>query len=39
VNAQLVAEGLASMQATGEDEEIPEEVNGWFDLEEEARES
>ena len=39
VNAILVAEGLASMQHLDEDDpNIPEEINDWYDYEEEARE-
>ena len=37
VNCQLIKKGLAAL-TIGEDEEYPEEVNGWFKFEEEARE-
>jgi endonuclease YncB( thermonuclease family) len=41
VNAVLVAEGLARMQPylEEEEEELPEEINEWYNYEEEAREN
>ena len=38
VNARLLESGLAAIR-TSEDEEVPEEVNKWFTIEEEAREN
>jgi hypothetical protein len=38
VNAILVAEGLASMQANQNESDLPEEINEWYNYEEEAKE-
>jgi len=38
VNARLIESGLAATR-TSEEEEVPEEVNKWFEIEEEAREA
>ncbi len=38
INARLLESGLAAVRPT-EDEEVPEEVNKWFDIAEEAREN
>ena len=39
VNAQLIFEGLAKMRTTNNDDDLPDEVNEWYDYEEEAREN
>jgi hypothetical protein len=39
VNCLLIEKGLASLQRFEEDaEDVPEEINDWFDIEEEVRE-
>lgn len=38
VNCQLLEQGLARMQQFEEEDELPEEVNEWYDFEEEAKE-
>lgn len=40
VNCMLIQKGLASLQKFEEDaEDLPEEINDWFDIEEEVKES
>lgn len=40
VNGQLVFEGLARMYTNANNEdELPEEINEWYDYEEEAKEN
>jgi len=35
----LVEKGLASLKKFSDDDELPEEINDWFDIEEEVKES
>ena len=40
INCMLIEKGLASIKKfTDEDEDLPEEINEWFDIEEEVKES
>lgn len=38
INCQLLERSLAQMERFEEDDEAPEEINDWFDIEEEQRE-
>ena len=40
MNCILIEKGLASLRKfNDEDEDLPEEINEWFDIEEEVKES
>ena len=38
INCKLLEQGLARMQQFEEEDELPEEINEWYEFEEEAKE-
>jgi len=39
INCQLITKGLASMKKLDDSDDLPEEINDWYDIEEEVKES